>query len=805
MKVPLSLLKEYLNISLSVDELSNTLTLAGVEVEGIETTPLKFTGVVVGKVLETSKHPTADRLTIAKVSDGTEEFQIVCGAPNCRPGIKTAFAKIGASLIDEDGKSFKIKKSKLRDVESFGMLCSAKELGLDLSDEGIMELSEEFEIGRDLSSYYSDVILEVSLTPNLGHCMSLYGLARDLSAVLNIPLHKPTFHLSEEGEPIEKMIKVHLIDKKQCLRYACRVVSGIRVSPSPDWLKKRVEACGIRSINNVVDVGNLVMLELGQPLHMFDYSKVEGQDIVIVSQTEYKELMTLDEIARPIPPDALLICDKVKPLAFAGVMGGKTSAVTDYTTDVLIEAACFTPQAIRKTTRLIGLKSDSSQRFEKGIDPSAVIDALNYAAYLLQKVAGGKVAKGVIDQKAHEFTEKKIACRIPRVNRLLGTQLSASEIAELLRRLGMKILEENEHQLQVSIPTYRNDISIEVDLIEEVARIYGYNNIPKSIPIHVSSRISHAPIYLLEKQMRLHLIGEGLQELLTCDLISPAQAMATLEHSMSKDTLISVLQPRSIDQSILRASLLPGLLQVAKYNFDHGNPNLAGFEVGRIHFKDKDQYLEPSTAGIILCGKRAPYHWDPKPENFDFFDLKGIVENLLASFQINGLEFEVSHLHNFHPGRQAKIKKGQSVLGVLGEVHPEQITKIDIPERVYFAEINLNELFPLMPKQIKIEDLPQFPGSELDWTLTLNDDLPIESVLSALRSVPSRLLEKITFLGLYKSEQIGKDKKNATFRFFYLDREKTIAFETVEQEHERIIAAALGKIKSTFGLNRGPL
>ena len=799
MKVPLSLLKQYLDLSLSPEELSNVLTLAGIEVEGIEASPLKFTGVVVGKVLETQKHPAADRLTVAKVSDGTEEFQIVCGAPNCRPGIKVAFAKIGAALIDEEGKSFKIKKGKLRDVESFGMLCSAKELGMGESAEGIMELGEEFEIGKDLKDYYSDVILDVSLTPNLGHCMSIYGLARDLSAVLNLPLNKPAFHLSEEGEPIENMIKVHLIDKKQCLRYACRAVRGIKVGPSPDWLKKRVEACGVRSINNVVDVGNVVMLELGQPLHMFDYSKIEGQDIIVVAQTEYKELMTLDEVVRPIPPDSLMICDKVKPLAFAGVMGGKTSAVTDHTTDVLIEAAHFTPQAVRKTTRLIVLKTDGSQRFEKGVDPSAVIEALNYAGYLLQKVAGGKVAKGFIDQKAHEFTEKKIACRIEKTNRLLGTQLSAGEISGLLRRLGMKILEENEHQLLVSVPTYRNDISIEVDLIEEVARIYGYNNIPKSIPLHISSPLSHAPIFLMEKKARARLIAEGLQELLTCDLISPAQAAATFEHTMDKDAMISVMHFSSIDQSVLRASLLPGLMQVAKHNFDHGNPNLAGFEVGRIHFKEKDQYLEPSTVGIILSGKRGPYHWDPKPEDFDFYDLKGIVENLFAGFKIEGLEFEVSHLHNFHPGRQAKIKKGASVLGVLGEVHPSQVAKIDIPQRVYFAEINLNELLPLVPRHVKTADLTQFPGSERDWTITVKDELPIDAILGALRSVPSRLLEKITLLDLYKSEQIGKDRKNATFRFLYRDMEKTIAFETVEREHARITTAAAEKLNQHLG------
>jgi phenylalanyl-tRNA synthetase beta chain len=680
MKVPLSWLKEYLNFTQSPEELANVLTLAGIEVEGIETSSLKFSGIVVGQVLETSRHPSADRLCIAKVSDGKEEFQVVCGASNCRAGIKTAFAKIGATLFDEEGKSFKIKRSKLRDVESFGMLCSATELGLSDGLEGIMELSEEFEVGKDLASYYSDLIFEVSLTPNLGHCMSIYGLARELSAQLDIPLKKLSYSLNEDEEPIEKCIQALLIDKKQCLRYACRAVKGIQVGPSPEWLKKKIEACGVRSINNVVDIGNLVMLEFGQPLHLFDLDKIEGKKIIITAQTDYKELETLDDAKRLIPPDVLLICDTAKPLAFAGVMGGKSSAVSDQTVNVVIEAAYFTPQAIRKSARLIGLKSDSSQRFEKGIDPSGVIDALNYAAFLLQKVAGGKICKGFIDQKAHEFVEKKIACRIQRVNQLLGTLLSAGEIVGLLRRLGMRILQETNHELLVEVPIYRNDISIEVDLIEEVARVYGYNNIPKPIPLLTISTIPHAPLYLMEKEVRTRLMAEGLQELITCDLISPKQAAMMLEHSMSKEALISVLLSHSVDQSVLRPSLLPGLLQAVKYNIDHGTTHIAGFEIGRTHFKEKDQYIEPTVAGIILSGKRAPYHWDPKPEDFDFYDLKGIIENLLASLKIEGVNFEISHLQNFHPGRQAKIKKGEAVLGVMGEVHPEHLAQIDVPK-----------------------------------------------------------------------------------------------------------------------------
>lgn len=797
MKVPISLLKEYLNFTQSPEELAEVLTLAGIEVEGIDTTPLKFAGVVVGLVLETNRHPSADRLVVAKVSDGKEEFQVVCGAPNCRPGLKTAFAKIGASLEDSEGKVHKIKKGKLRDVESFGMLCAADELGMQGS-EGILEFSEEFEVGVDVATYFSDVVLDVSLTPNLGHCMSMRGLARDLSAQLGIPLNKKEFPLSEEGEAIEKLISIELIDKRQCPRYACRMVMGIQVGESPEWLKKKVESCGVRSINNVVDVGNLVMLEMGQPLHMFDYGRIEGKKIVVTAETEYKEMVTLDEASRLIPPEALLICDVAKPLGFAGVMGGKSSAITADSSNVVIEAAYFLPQGVRKATKLLGLRSDSSQRFEKGVDPNGVLEALDYAAYLLQKVAGGKVAKGVIDQKAHVFEEKKINCRTNRTNSLLGTNLGTGEITELLGRLGIRAIEEKAHEQLVSVPTYRNDISIEVDLIEEVARVYGYNNIPKQTPKHISSTISNSPLYELEKVVRARLIAEGLQELVTCDLISPTQAEMSVENAMNKDALIAVMQSHSVEQSVLRANLLPGLLQTVKHNFDHGSPNIAGFEVGRVHFKEKDHYFEPSMAGIILSGKKSPYHWDPKPVEFDFFDLKGIVENILAGLKIEGIDFEISHLHNFHPGRQAKVRKGETVVGVIGEVHPHHVSKIDVPQRIFFAELNLNELISLIPKQENVAELAQFPGSERDWTTTLDESIPIDTIVSAIKAVPSRLLEKVLLLDLYKSPQIGKDKKNATFRFFYRDTEKTIALEAVEKEHARIVAATSAKLNEVL-------
>ncbi len=794
MKVPINWLKEYIDFSLSTQELADTLTLAGIEVDAIERAPLKFSGVIVGLVLESHRHPNAEHLCVAKVTDGKEEFQVVCGAPNCRAGLKTAFAPIGATL-EEEGKPFKIKKGKLRDVESFGMLCSAKELGLSEETNQIMELPSHFMVGEDFATLYGQEILEITLTPNLGHCMSIYGLARQLSALLQTSLKQPSFTFKEEGEAIDRLVHVQIVDRKQCLRYCCRVITGITVASSPAWLKSKIEASGLRSINNVVDVGNLVMLERGQPLHMFDYDTISQHKILIHSQTPYKELTTLDDVTRPIPPEALLICDADKPLAFAGIMGGQSSAVTDKTTNVLIESGYFTPQSVRQACKFLGLKTDGARLWERGVDPEGTLFALDYATYLLQRLAGGVIAKGAVDQKVHEFHPKRINCRIKRVNALLGTSLSLREVATMLERLGMHVVEERPHELLLAVPPYRHDITLEEDLIEEVAILYGYNNIEKVLPSHISSTIPQAPLYVFESDVRRRLIGEGLQEFLNCDLISPEQAGMMCENTLSQDAWIEVLHSKSAENSILRASLMPGLLQSIKYNVDRSQPDVAAFEIGHIYFKEGSSYQEQPTIGIVLTGKRTPYHWNPKPDAFDFFDLKGIVDNLCEGLKLSGITLEPSHLHTLHPGRQARIKRGGQILGTMGEVHPSYLRKVGVDQRVYFAELNSQDILQHQPVQGKIQDVPLYPGSERDWTLTVKQELTLQQALDAIGKSASPLLETFYLLDLYKSEQIGKDKKNVTFRFLYRDAHKTLAYETVDREHNRLIQTVTERLK----------
>ncbi len=630
-------------------------------------------------------------------------------------------------------------------------------------------------------------VLEISLTPNLGHCMSIFGVARELAAHLKTKVKKPEAFFAPSAHEMD--IKVIVEDKTHCPRYACRVVRDVVVEESPKWLKEKLQACGVKSINNLVDISNYVLLELGQPLHIFDYDKIEDKTIIVKSGASCSSFIGLDDQEYQTDKDTLFICDTKKGLAMAGILGGKSSAVTENTKNILIESAYFTPGSIRKSSKRMGLRTDASDRFEKGIDPEGIVFALDRAASLIK----GEVSKELIDVKSHPILQKTILLRQNRVNHILGTHLSLNEITSCLERLEMHARPHDENSVSILIPSYRNDITKEIDLIEEVARVYGYNNIPKKVPYFTSSKIPSSAIYLFETEVRTGLMGQGLTEFLTCDLMSENLAALSLERGFTTENLIRVLCPSNTDQSVLRASLLPGLLQAAKYNLDHQNKNVSAFEVGKIHFKDKDQFREYSCAGIIMTGKRAPYHFDPKPKEVDFFDLKGILENLLQSYPVR---FEASHFHHFHPKAQAKMMIGDCTIGMLGEIHPREIREFGADQQIFFAEINLHELLPYKKQSPTTTEISPFPSSERDWTFTLSDEVHLSTIIDAIYAQKSPLLEKILLLDLYKSDKIGKDRGNITLRFVYRDREKTISFETVEKEHANIIS----HVKNTRGI-----
>ncbi len=792
MKVPLSWLKQYVDLPFCPEQIAESLTLAGLEVDKVESSTLSFEGVIIAKVLEVLPHPNADRLKIAKVFDGKEEHQVVCGAPNCRAGLVTAFAKLGASLKDPDGKPWKIKKSKIRDVESYGMLCAADELGLPLKQEGILELPDTSLLGVDLSSLYSDTIFDLSLTPNLGHCMSIYGVARELSALLKTPLKK--LHSSFQEGSAPPSFSVDVEDKTHCSQYSCRLVKSIRVGPSPDWLVQKLALIDVKSINNVVDISSYVMLSTGQPLHFFDADKIHGHRLYVSANSTSTTITTLDEVSREVPSGALVIRDEKEILAIAGVMGSLSSAISDKTQNVLIEAAVFQPSSIRKISKALSLKTEASHRFEKGIDPLMLPYALDLATELLVAIASGSAAEKKVALSTSAFNPKKLVCRKDRVNRLIGIHLSLNEIAEMLERLQIKVVKEHVDSLEVLVPSHRNDINEEIDLVEEVARLYGFNHLSKKAPLHYTSFLSDSPVFSFENKVRTLLLQEGLQEFMTCDLTSPFLSELVREKITPHIETLTVLQSKSNDFSVLRHSLIPGLLQLSKSNFDRGCQNLAGFEVGRVHFKQNGMYQEPVSISILLSGAAAPHHHNPKPRSFDFFDLKGIVQNLLESLKIDGISFEVSHLHSFQPGRQAYIQRKGESLGVVGEIHPSVLSKIDLPQRVYCAELNLNELLKLQKPLQSIRDLPLYPSSERDWTVSLKKEIPTSRVLSCIQELAPTLLEKAFLLDLFESDQLGSDRKNVTWRFIYRDPQKTLDLSTVEQIHTKLLQMVAEKL-----------
>lgn len=796
MKLPLSWLKEFVDINLPIEKIGHLLTLAGLEVERIEKSPLPFEGIIAAKVLKTEPHKDAEKLVVATVSDGNEELQIVCGAPNCRPGLITALAPIGSKLFSPDGKLFKIKKTKLRGVHSFGMLCSGKELGLSDDHEGLIALGETVPLGTDLSTLFGDTVLDLFLTPNLGHCMSVLGIARELAAHMNVRVKEKSCPVKETGPQISKSVAVKIEDSKRCLSYNCRLIKDISVAPSPKWLKERLEHCGIRSVNNVVDSTNYVMLEVGQPLHAFSWEKVGGKTLFIKTFEQEKVLKTLDEKTVKAPANTLFICDGNGPLAVAGVMGGKESEVTEHTKHILLESAHFCPTAVRKASKTLGLRTESSSRFEKGIDPEGVIKALDQAAMLIKKLAGGEVLAGIASETAKVFKPKVIAARLSKIEKLLGISIPLNEAETFLKRLEMQVVrnEDNPDIFKVTPPSYRSDITSEIDLIEEIAKLYGYNNIPRKRAHYVGSALPHTPLFEMERELRSRLIAEGLQEFITCDLISPKLSLTTREKKEPKGDEIVVLRPSSVDQSILRTSLLPGLLESVKKNFDQQNFDISAFEIGRVHYKVERGYKERLLAAIILTGKRTPHHWKDKPPLVDFYDLKGIIENLLNSLLIKKGVFSPSTLSSFHPSAQATVKSGAVQMGAFGQVHPTLLKTVGIEEPLFFAELDLIDLLEVKNKEATFASLPIYPGSIRDWTVTLKSSLSSAHLLDSIKKAPSKLLKEITIVDLYKNPKLGSEFQNITLRFLYRDDKKTLKHEAVEKEHLRIIDCATQKL-----------
>ncbi|MEM7007954.1 MAG: phenylalanine--tRNA ligase subunit beta [Thermodesulfobacteriota bacterium] len=789
MKFTLNWLRDYIDFDLSPQELSHSLTMAGLEVEDVIYQGEGLENVVSAQILEKEAHPNAEKLSLCKVTDGENTYPIVCGATNMKAGDKVALAKIGAHLPPgpkfEDG--LKIKKAKIRGEVSEGMLCAENELGLGEESDGIIILPDHSEVGAPITDVLglNDIVFEVGITPNRPDCLSVIGVAREVAALTGNTVKHPDETVEESGDDINQIAKVELVDPEKCPRYSCRVINDVKIGPSPDWLKRRLEASDIRSINNVVDITNFVLLEYGQPLHAFDYDLLEDHKIVVRAATNGEILKTLDDVERKLTENDLLICDGKKPVALAGVMGGANTEVSENTKNVLLESAYFDPVTVRKTSKATGLRSESSYRFERGVDPNAVVKALNRAAELIRELGEGQIARGEIDQYPNPIAPNEVTLSLDRANKALGTNIKAEDINRIATGLEFEEVKAQNGEYTFKIPTFRVDITREIDLIEEAARLYGYNNIPTTLPQVAMSSDTLNTNKLVQDQLKQVLVASGFYEVINYSFED--HEMLSL---VSKSDALKILNPLTTETSVMRTSMLPGILKNAVLNLNHQEQDLRLFEIGRVYLPNQDSELpnEIRKIAALATGKRAPEFWGK--EEFDFFDFKSILERgFQALIRWEDVEFENAQEIGFlHPGKSALIKVGDRELGYIGELHPDLSEKLDISNKVYVLEIDLDQISAIAKDKTKsFKPLPKFPSVRRDIALIVDESVPASGILEEINKIGSNLIEDAAIFDVYTGEHVDEGKKSVAVSLQLRAADKTLTEEEVNKVQEKTL------------------
>ncbi|KFZ41354.1 MULTISPECIES: phenylalanine--tRNA ligase subunit beta [unclassified Thermoactinomyces] len=785
-------LSQYVDLEgISPEDIAEEMNRTGIEVEVIYTRDPGVNGVVVGEVLAVEPHPEADRLNICTVNVGKGQLlQIVCGAKNVAAGQRVPVALIGAKLPG----GVHIKKAKLRGVESHGMICSAKELGfpdkvlMKEQTEGIFVLEPDAPVGMDIKEYLSmdDQVIELQLTPNRSDCLGMWGVAHEVAAIFDRELRLPVISEqvpSEAGTGVEVVVE----SVEDCPFYAAQVVGNLEVGPSPQWMQNRLISAGIRPINNIVDITNYVMLETGQPLHAFDFDKIANGQILVRRANDGEKIVTLDDVERECDPEMLLVTDGQEPLAVAGVMGGASSEVTKETKTVLLEAAFFNPLTVRQTSKNLGLRSEASTRFEKGVDPEQILPALYRAVQLLRQLCGGVVSSDASVHKAGDVEEVTISLRHERLVNLLGVQISPDEVMDIFRRLRLPAEFEND-VYQVQIPTRRPDLMMEVDLVEEVARLYGYDRIPATLPWGQQLPGALTKEQKLRRDAR-HMLRElGLNEVVTYSLTSDEaeQEIASLYDLQP----IRVAMPMSKEHAVLRTTLLPQLIKVAAYNVHRGNERVQLFEVGKVYLTQEETLTdlpeERLQLAALIAGPKAASIWKtPQVDAQNFYELKGILESVLERFGVRDAEYQAADLNGFHPGRTALCVVEDEVIGVLGQLHPKLSKEYDLSEPVVL-QLDLEKLLK-KDLQVIYEPIPRYPAVTRDLAVTVDENVPAGRIEAGIRKVAGELLESVTLFDVFTGEQIGEGKKSVAYSLVFRTNERTLTDEEVHQIHERIV------------------
>jgi len=788
-------LKDYVDIDLDPKDLAARLTMAGLEVEAVQETAPGFEGVVVGRVDSVQPHPNADKLSICEVTAGDEKFRVVCGAPNVRKGILSPFAKVGARIPG----GFTIKSSRIRGELSEGMLCSEEELGIGGDASGIMVLPDRLQPGTDLAEALElkDTVLNISVTPNRSDCLSIVGIAREAAAVTGRKARYPEIRISESQDDINRVASVEILDPDLCPRYTARMIKGVKIGPSPSWMRMRLEAVGLRSINNAVDVTNFVMMELGQPLHAFDYRLLEEGRIVVRRAKEGEPFVSLDGKTRILSPDALMICDGVKPVAVAGIMGGENSEVRDDTETILLESAYFNPSSIRRSSRRLGMGTDAAFRFERGIDPEGVLRALDRAAQLIAETSGGVVMKGYIDRYPKKIPEKApVVLRPARIREVLGLAVEENKVESILSGLEMRV-ERKEGFFIVTPPSFRVDVSMETDLIEEIARINGYGLIPETMPqVQVRSGTEERK-GVVETRVKGVLTALGFSEVINYSFIPGESAdILGFPEKDRRRRFVRILNPLSEDQCVMRTTLIYGLLDTALRNANVGCLDLRVFETGRVFIAagNGDLPEERGKLAGLLSGVKFAGSWGGSGGEADFYDAKGALENLLEILQISGAEFRSGAGEPFlHPGRSAGLLIEGDPVGYLGEVHPSVIEKLDLKKRIVVFEVDFDFLAERSRETGAFRGYSRFPASSRDVAFLVPKDTESKYILGLIEERREELLEKIEIFDVYMGKSIPENVKSLALRFTYRSPERTLTDEEVNRIHAAIVQGVIEK------------
>lgn len=789
MLISLDWLKQYVDIKEDIPQLENALTMIGQEVEAIDIQGKHLDNVVIGQITEYGKHPNSDKLTLLKVNVGAEEeLQIVCGAPNHKLGDKVVVAKIGAVLPGD----FKIKKSKIRDVESFGMLCSQVELGIGEDGDGIIILPEDAPIGEEYRKYagLDDVIFELEITPNRPDCLSHIGIAREVAAYYGRKVKYPSYTLSEVIDSVNNYAKVRVEDKERCKRYMGRVIRNVTVAESPEWLKKRIRAMGLKPINNIVDITNFVMFEYNQPMHAFDLDKLENNTVVVRAAENGEKITTLDGVERDLVNGELVIADEVKPIAIAGIIGGQATQIEAETKNVFLEVAYFTPDNIRKSAKKLGIVTDSGYRNERGLDIENLPEVIDRAAALIAEVASGEVLDEVIDKYIEKPQKYEIPLNLTKLNTFIGKKLEFDTVGKILSNLGLGIKTLSQDMLLITPPTYRTDLTRPEDLYEEVIRMYGFENIEAVMPVEdIESGLKDSKISVADNLKEI-LKEIGLHEVINYTFI-PREALDILK---IKDKVIEISNPLSEDMVIVRPTLMYSLLANIRDNFNRNQFDLRFFEVSKVFTPAEELANEDLRICVAIAGKPERTLWNPKPKAYDFYTMKGYVEKLLEYMGINRYKLERSSNENFHPGRSADIKIGNDVIGTFGEVHPDVLEAMDIKrERAYVADIDLARAEKYIKSAVKYERIVKYPEVTRDLAIVMDKDILVGNMVEDLKRV-SPLIEKIEIFDVYEGEKIDADKKSVAISIVLRNKVKTLE----EKEINDVVTKVLETISKKY-------